>query len=327
MQYSKSVALVGCGLWGRNVARVLAQLGALKVICDADANNVQPLSTELKVEFTTDLAAALQMPGIDAVAIATPAATHADVARQVLLAGKHVYIEKPIALSIADATEVAALAVERGRVLMVGHLLQYHPGFIKLLELVRQRALGKITYAYSNRLNQGRVRTEENAMWSLAPHDFSMILAVAGEAPSAVTASGAAIVQLGIPDLATVHLAFANGVKAHIFCSWLNPFKEHKLTVIGDQAMAVFDDTPKDWADKTLTLFSHKVVRKNDRPEFSKGNEQRIIFEHQEPLKNELAHFLECVATGAKPRTNADEAISVLDALERAQRAMENSPT
>ena len=326
-KYPKSVALIGCGLWGRNIARVLAQLGALKLICDANTAGVSPLAAELDAEFTTDIDVALTTPGIDAVAIATPAATHAEVALRALRAGKDVYVEKPIALSMKNAREVATLAAAHGRVLMIGHLLQYHPGFMKLLELVRKGALGKITYVYSNRLNQGRVRTEENALWSLAPHDFSMVLSLVGEAPNAVTASGPAIVHLGVPDLATVHMAFPTGAKAHIFCSWLNPYKEHKLTVIGDQAMAIFDDTPKDWPDKTLKLCAHKVVHKNGIPEFVKGTEELVPFESLEPLKNELGHFLECVASGAKPRTGADEAIPVLEALERAQHAMETSLT
>lgn len=323
MQHKSSVALAGSGRWGRNIARVLSQLGALKLICDADEKGVGPLAAKLGAEFTTDFEAMLARPDIDAIAIATPAVTHAELGSRALRAGKHVYLEKPIALSTQDAKAVAALAAEQEKVLMVGHLLQYHPGFVKLLELVRQGALGKLTYVYSNRLNQGRIRTEENAMWSLAPHDFSMVLSLIGEAPHQVTASGAAIVQPEIPDLSTVHMAFPGGAKAHIFCSWLNPFKEHKLTVIGDQAMAVFDDTPRDWKDKTLTVFAHKAEYQNGVPEFVKGQAQRIAFEEQEPLKNELAHFLECVATQSVSRTGAHEAVPVLEAMERAQQAME----
>jgi len=322
---SKSLALVGCGMWGKNIARVLAEMGALKVICDPDKQIASRVASELHVEFTTDLEATLDDPRVAAVAIATPAATHAEVARLALHANKHVYVEKPIALSTKDANEVALLAAKKGAVLMVGHLLQFHPGFMKLLELIRHGALGTITYVYSNRLNQGRIRMEENALWSLAPHDFSMILSIAGCKSSGITANGAAIIQPGVFDLVTVHMSFANGLKAHIFCSWLSPFKEHKLTIIGDGAMAILDDTPRDWAEKTLKLCAHKVVRRDGFPEFVRGSEELIPFGSEEPLKSELAHFLTCVSTGSKPRTDAAEAIPVLESLESAQRALELS--
>jgi len=324
MQQQKSVALVGCGKWGRNIARNLAQLGALRIICDADENNVASVATEFGAEFTKDFRNVLSAPEINAVVIATPATTHAALGTDAIKAGKHVYLEKPIAVSTSDAKALAALATERGRVLMVGHLLQYHPGFLQLLELVRAGTLGKISYVCSNRLNPGVVRVEENVLWSLAPHDFSMVLALLGEEPCAVTAHGAAILRPQIVDLATVHMTFPSGARAQIYCSWLNPFKEHKLTVIGEKAMAVFDDTPRDWKHKSLTLFGHKVVTKNAVPQLVKGEETIVKFEEREPLRDELVHFLECVATGAVPRTGAREAIPVLEALERAQQCLES---
>jgi UDP-2-acetamido-3-amino-2,3-dideoxy-glucuronate N-acetyltransferase len=325
MNHAKSVALIGCGMWGRNIARVLAKLGALKTVCDANAAAIAPLAAELGASFTTRLEEILGAPDVQAVVIATPAATHAEVGTSALAAGKHVYLEKPIALAVRDAEALAALAAAKSRVLMVGHLLRYHPGFMKLMELVRDRALGKIQYVCSNRLNQGRIRTEENALWSLAPHDLSMVLALVGEAPSVVTASGAAIVQSNIVDIATIHLAFPSGAKAQIYCSWLNAYKEHKLTVVGDHAMAVFDDTSREWVGKSLTLFSHTVTWNGSIPNFTKGSGQRVAFEQSEPLKNEIEHFLECMETGASPRTDSREAIPVLDVLERAQRAIEIS--
>jgi UDP-2-acetamido-3-amino-2,3-dideoxy-glucuronate N-acetyltransferase len=323
MQQRKSVALVGCGKWGRNIARNLSHLGVLKIVCDADDVNVAPLASELGAAFTKDFRNVLSSSEVNAVVIATPATTHAALATEAISAGKHVYLEKPLAISTGDGKALAALAADRGRVLMVGHLLQYHPGFMKLLELVRDGKLGKISYVYSNRLNVGVVRTEENVLWSLAPHDFSMVLAVLGEAPNAVTAHGAAILQPRIEDLVSVHMTFPSGARAHIFCSWLNPFKEHKLTVIGDKAMAVFDDTSRDWKHKSLALFEHKVVTKNAVPLLMKGEETTVAFEEREPLRDELMHFLECVETGGVPRTGAQEAIPVLEALERAQKSME----
>ena len=268
---SRPVALIGCGMWGKNIARNLAQLGALKVIVDADAARGGAMATDLGAEFSTDLDAVLARTDIAGVAIATPAVTHAEVTTKALNAGKHVYVEKPIALSVEDANKAAALAKSRGLTLMTGHLLQYHPIFIRLLAMAKGGELGKVQYVYSNRLNQGRVRTEENALWSLAPHDISMINALAGGKPTRASAMGQAAVQPGIPDLSVATYDFANGVKAHLFCSWLNPYKEHRLAVVGDKAMAVFDDTAPNWDDK-LVLYPHKVEWKGAVPEFVKAS-------------------------------------------------------
>jgi UDP-2-acetamido-3-amino-2,3-dideoxy-glucuronate N-acetyltransferase len=322
--YKRSVALIGCGQWGKNIARDLAELGALRLVCDANETTVPALAKSLGAEFTTDIQKVLENPEIESVAIAAPAILHAELSIKCLLAGKQVYVEKPIALSMKDAREVASVAAARGRVLMVGHLLQYHPGFRKLLSIVREGKLGKIAYVYSHRLNQGRIRTEENALWSLAPHDFSMVLALVGEAPNVVTAHGHAAIQPSIEDIAIVHLGFACGAKAHIFCSWLNPYKEHKISVVGSEAMAVFDDTPADYASKSLVLYRHKVNwdQGHNIPSFTKGDGERIAFDDGNPLLNELSHFLQCVATGETPRTGPHEAIPVLDALEKAQLSM-----
>jgi len=316
------VVLLGCGGWGRNIARVLAELGALALICDSGESRGRTIAKELDVEFTTDRAAALARSDIAAVAIATPAATHAEMALAALEAGKHVYVEKPIALSLSDAQAMAARARETARVLMVGHLLQYHPVFVKLAALVREGALGKLHYIYSNRLNQGRIRTEENALWSLAPHDFSMILSLAGETPSRVSASGKAAMQPSLHDLAITDFAFPSGLKAHVFCSWLNPYKEHRLAVVGDAGMAVFDDTAPDWEGK-LILYRHAVTWNGAIPEFVKGAGEKIEVPKGEPLREEMQHFLDCVAGKCSPRTGAAEATRVLEVLSAAQRALD----
>lgn len=316
------IALFGCGAWGKNIARVLQKTNALALICDVDTVRGRSLAADLGVGFEKDRRKVLERPEVDAVAVATPAETHAEVALAALAAGKHVYVEKPIALKVADANAMAAAAKSAGRVLMVGHLLQYHPVFVKLLALVRDGALGTLRYAYSNRLNQGRIRTEENALWSLAPHDFSMILALAGEMPDRVTATGQAAVQRNIPDIVTTTLAFPGGLRAHVVSSWLNPYKEHRLAVVGDKAMAVFDDTAPKWEDK-LTLYRHRVAWKGAVPEFVKGEAERIAVVEGEPLAAELAHFLDCVAGKSKPLTDAREATRVLQVLTSAQHAME----
>ncbi len=319
---SSKVVLLGCGAWGRNIARVLADLNALALICDSHEPRGRAMAKELDVEFTADRAGAFGRGDIAAVAIATPAATHAEMALAALDAGKHVYVEKPIALNLNDAHAMAEKARAAGRVLMVGHLLQYHPAFVKLLGLVREGALGKLQYLYSNRLNQGRIRTEENALWSLAPHDFSMMLALAGESPSRVAAQGQAAVQAGLADLAIVDLAFPSGLKGHVFCSWLNPYKEHRLAVAGDKAMAVFDDTAPDW-DSKLVLYRHSVKWNGNVPEFVKGAGEKIAVEQGEPLRAEMRHFLDCVAGKHAPLTGAAEATRVLEVLSAAQRALD----
>jgi len=316
------VMLLGCGAWGRNIARVLAELGALALICDSDEARGRAVAAELNVDYTAAPSAGFARGDIAAVAIATPAATHAGLALAALDAGKHVYVEKPIALCLSDARAIAQKAREKSRVLMVGHLLQYHPAFVKLLAMAREGALGKLQYIYSNRLNQGRVRTEESALWSLAPHDLSMILALAGEVPLRVTASGQAAVQPALADLATVDLAFPTGLKAHVFCSWLNPYKEHRLAVAGDAAMAVFDDTAPDW-DGKLVLYRHCVKWNGNVPEFVKGAGEKIAVARGEPLREEMRHFLDSVAGKHAPLTDAAEATRVLEVLAAAQRALD----
>jgi UDP-2-acetamido-3-amino-2,3-dideoxy-glucuronate N-acetyltransferase len=282
------------------------------------------MAEDLGVEFSRDAVAVLARDDITGVAIGTPAVTHAEVVTQALNAGKHVFVEKPIALSVSDANAVAALAKSRGLTLMTGHLLQYHPIFIRLLAMVKNGELGKLQYVYSNRLNQGRVRTEENALWSLAPHDISMILALAGGKPTRISAIGQAAVQPGIPDISVATYEFAHGVKAHLFCSWLNPYKEHRLAVIGDKAMAVFDDTATSWDDK-LNLYPHKVEWKGRVPEFVKANGQPVVVEKGEPLRDEMAHFLACVAGYTGCRTGPEEAIPVLEVLAATQAAIDSS--
>ena len=317
-----SVALIGCGQWGKNIARNLAQLGALRIICDADAVRGGAMAKDLGAEFSADLSSVLSRGEIAAVAIATPAVTHAEIAGKALDAGKHIYVEKPIALSVSDARAVAAKAKAKKLTLMTGHLLQYHPVFMHLLALVREGKLGKVQYVYSNRLNQGRVRTEENALWSLAPHDISMILALAGGKPRHVAAMGQASVQPGIPDLATANFEFASGLKAHLFCSWLNPYKEHRLAVVGDKAMAVFEDSAAKWEDK-LVLYPHRVEWKGGVPEFVKAAGEAVAVAKGEPLRDEVEHFLHCVEGKTACRTGPEEAIPVLEVLAAAQQAMD----
>jgi UDP-2-acetamido-3-amino-2,3-dideoxy-glucuronate N-acetyltransferase len=255
------------------------------------------------------------------VAIATPAATHGELARAALLAGKDVYVEKPLCLSTREGRELVELARELGRVLMVGHLLWYHPVVLELARLIREGELGRVRYIYSNRLNMGKLRQEENVLWSFAPHDVSVILGLVGAVPESVQAQGGNFLHEQIADTTVSMLTFATGLRAHIFVSWLHPFKEQKLVVVGDRKMAVFNDTVG-WEDK-LHLYDHSVAWKDHAPVARKGEAQRVAVEPREPLRAECEHFIECIETRATPRTDGEEGLRVLEVLNACQRALQ----
>ncbi|HEV8678165.1 MAG TPA: Gfo/Idh/MocA family oxidoreductase [Stellaceae bacterium] len=316
---SVQVAVIGCGYWGRNLVRNFAELGALAAICDPDRETAGVLSERYGAPLR-DLDAVLRDPEIAAVAIAAPAAQHATLTRAAIAAEKHVFVEKPLALGVAEAESLCALAERHDRRLMVGHLLQYHPAFIALRDLVREGALGRLQYLYSNRLNLGKVRREEDILWSFAPHDLSMILTLVGAEPTAVTASGGSWLHKTIADVTTTHLAFPGGEQAHVFVSWLHPFKEQKLVVIGDRAMAVLDDG-EDWSRK-LVVYPHRIEWRETLPVPMRAEASPVSLVEGEPLHLECRHFLDCVATGARPRTDGAEGLRVLRVLARASAAL-----
>ncbi|MEP4378181.1 MAG: Gfo/Idh/MocA family oxidoreductase [Alphaproteobacteria bacterium] len=313
------IAVAGCGYWGRNLVRNFAELGALDAVCDANAAaaDVMAQAHGTTARSWQDI---LDDPDISAVAIATPAATHGEMAGAAFAAGKHVFVEKPMALDIETAESLIAAAKAAARTLMVGHLLQYHPAFLALQELASDGRLGTLQYIYSNRLNFGKMRHEENILWSFAPHDISMILSLTGVAPDNVSAIGHSYLQAGVADTTTTHLGFPNGVNAHIYVSWLHPFKDQKLVVIGENGMAVFDDT-QPWAGK-LVLYPHKVELGGQAPVAERADAEAIPLTEQEPLREECAHFLTCVATGATPRTDGAEGLRVLQVLHAAENAL-----
>lgn len=313
------VAVVGCGYWGKNLVRVFAELGALAAVCDADATIRDGFATRYRVAGLS-FDEALADPAIDAVAIATPAATHADLALAALDAGKHVFVEKPLALDLDSARRVRDRAQTLGLTLMVGHLLRYHPAFVRLEELVAEGALGRLQYIYSNRLNLGKFRREENVFWSFAPHDISMILALVGEEPEDIRAVGHCYLHRRIADVTTTHLSFPSGVNAHVFVSWLHPFKEQKLVVVGSDGMAVFDDG-EPWESK-LCIYRHRVAWRNGMPEPVKADRQGVELVRREPLTEECRHFLECIQAQRRPRSDANEAIRVLSVLQCAERSL-----
>jgi UDP-2-acetamido-3-amino-2,3-dideoxy-glucuronate N-acetyltransferase len=316
------VAVAGCGYWGKNLVRNFAALGALAAICDPDREAAAALA-ERYAAPAADFDAVLRDTGIAGVAIAAPAALHAALARRALDAGKHVFVEKPLALNVAEAEELCALAERCNRRLMVGHLLQYHPAFVKLRELVRDGALGRLEYLSSTRLNLGRVRREEDILWSFAPHDLSMILSLVGEEPSEVTAQGGYYLHKTIADVTTTLLAFPGGEQAHVFVSWLHPFKEQKLAVIGDRAMAVFDDS-QPWSRK-LVLYPHRIEWRETKPVPQRADADPVTLDEGEPLSLECRHFLDCIASGSTPRTDGREGLSVLRVLARASDALKKA--
>ena len=317
------IAAVGTGYWGKNLVRNFAELGALAAICDADAATAASLAKK-HGGTVLDWEAVLRDPTLDGVAIAAPAVLHARLTREALDAGKHVFVEKPLALAVNEAEQLTELAERQDRRLMVGHLLQYHPAFIRLRELVREGALGRLQYIYSNRLNLGKVRREEDILWSFAPHDISMILSLVGQEPVRVTAQGGYYLHNAIADVTTTNLAFAGGEQAHVFVSWLHPFKEQKLVVIGDRAMAVFDDS-QPWPRKLL-LYPHRIEWRETLPVPQRGEEQAVALSEGEPLRLECQHFLDCIATGGRPRTDGSEGVRVLRVLAQASAALRQPP-
>jgi len=315
------VAVVGAGYWGKNLVRNFHAIGALDAICDSNRELLDGLNRDYAPrKVVTAYSEILGDRDIKAVAIATPAETHGDLVREALLAGKDVFVEKPLCLDVRTGRELVELAKSKQRILMVGHLLWYHPAVLTLKELIRAGELGRIRYVYSNRLNLGKIRREENILWSFAPHDLSVILGLLGEMPDSVRAQGGNYLHQNIADVTISMLSFPSGVKAHIFVSWLHPFKEQKLVIVGDRKMAVFDDMEK--KDKLL-LYPHSIDWKNQVPVANKADACPVELETSEPLRTECEHFLDCVATRRQPRTDGEEGLRVLSVLQRCQDALE----
>jgi len=317
-----NVAVIGTGGWGKNLVRNFSELGVLKTVCDASEELLKTHKSRYPgISFTNSYEDVLKDPEIQGVVIATPAATHYEIAKETLLAGKNTYVEKPLALQIEEAKELIALADKSNCILMVGHILRYHPAVNKLKELIDLGELGKIQYVYSNRLNIGKIRTEENILWSFAPHDISVILFLLNETPKSVSATGGNYLQENIADVTLTTMDFPSGVKSHIFVSWLHPFKEQKLIVVGDKKMGVFDDLTKE----KLFLYPHKIEWQNRHPVASKAEVEIIPLEEAEPLKMECKHFIECIHNNQTPITDGYEGLRVLEILSAAQRSLNNS--
>ena len=308
----KNIAVVGCGHWGKNLVRNFYELGVLASICDPSTEIVEQYSKQYSVQ-NHSFSEIINNPNIKGVVLAVPAKHHALMAIDAMNKGKHVFVEKPLAMNEAEATLMIETAKENKVQLMVGHLLQYHPVFKKTKDIVQRGEIGEINYIYSNRLSFGKVRTEEDVIWSFAPHDISMILSLANQEPEFITAHSTAILQDNIADTATIHMTFKSGLKSHISVSWLHPYKEQKLVLIGKSAMLVFDDT-KPWNEK-LSIQRYQAEINYDSPSIKKDDLELIKVIEDEPLKNECQHFINVVENNSKPLTDGHEGLKVLKVL------------
>ncbi|RWO68771.1 MAG: Gfo/Idh/MocA family oxidoreductase [Mesorhizobium sp.] len=305
------IAVLGCGYWGSNHIRTLKALGALYAVSDTNRARAEGFASEqdcLAIEpdqlFVRD--------DIDAIVMALPPQFHADLAVRAVTAGKDVLVEKPIALTVADAERAAQAAKDNGRVFMVGHVLRFHPAFETLKGLIDKGELGEVRYIHSHRLGLGKFHTENDALWDLAPHDLSMILAITGTEPIEVRGEGAALLD-NLSDFAHLHMRFPNGLRSHLFTSRLNPYRERRLTVVGTKAMAVFDDV-EPW-ERKLAVYRHAVWQDSGQWAFTTNEPSYVAVAQGMPLTRELEHFIQCIETRAEPRTSGEEAIRVLRIL------------
>ncbi len=322
-QNAPKIVVIGTGHWGKNHVRNFANLEALAGVYDADVDRRKEMANQygLSDKYTT-LESIMKDPEVSGVVIASPAETHYEVAKMAIEAGKDAFVEKPVALRYGEARDLVDLAKKHERILMVGHLLQYHPAVVKLKELVSSGELGNVEYIYSNRLNLGKIRSEENILWSFAPHDISIMLWLTESMPVQVNAVGGNYLQPNVADTTISTYIFDNGVQAHIYVSWLHPFKEQRLVVVGSKKMAVFDDrAPK---GEKLLMFDKNIEHVNGQFVAKKPEGKPVSFnEDAEPLRSECEHFLNCIQTREQPRTDGNEGARVLKVLQSGQRSLQ----
>jgi len=318
------LAVIGAGYWGKNLARNFLELGSLHTLCDSNRHTLDTYSTAYsEIRRVDDAYKVLDDVAIKKVVIAVPAAQHHRLAKAALMAGKDVYVEKPLCLDVADAEEIISLAQKERRILMVGHLLQYHPCVTELQRLVARGELGRLQYITSNRLNLGKFRYEENVLWSFAPHDISVILSLVGnQLPEQVRCFGESFLTPNVADTALTVLHFADKVRAHVYVSWLNPYKEQRLTVVGTKGMVVFDDT-KPWKEKLVIYRDHLIWSEGPIPTPCRESGVALSVPEQEPLREECLHFLGCCTNRSVPRTDGLEGLRVLQVLKSAQASLE----
>src|ERR1700736_355368 len=318
------IAVIGNGAWGKNLVRNFHALGVLKYVCDSRSEARQEAHDLFGVETCSSPREVINDPEIQGVAIAAPAAQHYQLARECLLAGKDVYVEKPLTLRVDEGEELVEIAEARRPMLMGGHILPYHPAILRLKELIGAGELGRIQYIYSSRLKWGKLRSEENILWSFAPHDISAILYLLDEVPVSVTATGGSYINSQVYDTTLTACEFHSGVKAHIFVSWLHPFKEQRMVIVGTHKMAVFDDVEK---ERKLVIYSHRIDWLNRLPIAHKGEGQTLTLPDEEPLKNECEHFIESIVTRRAPRTDGNNGVRVLEVLDACERSLHANAT
>jgi UDP-2-acetamido-3-amino-2,3-dideoxy-glucuronate N-acetyltransferase len=318
------IAVVGTGAWGSNHVRAWRELGVLRAVADADPARLAAIAQEMPdVATHIDWREMVRRPEIRGVVVATPATTHAEIALGCLEAGKDVLVEKPLATSVSEAEKLVDVAEASGSILMVGHVLEYHPAVLALRRLVAAGSLGKVLYVYSNRLNFGKVRTEESALWSFAPHDVALLLRLVGTMPKAVSARGGEYLSEGVADVTLMSLEFPGSVAAHVFVSWLHPFKEHRFVVVGDRQMAAFDDTAP-WEEKLL-LYAHRIDWVAGKvPVAHHAEATAVELRPAEPLLEECRHFLDSIQSRREPLTDGKSGVRVLAVLDAAQRSLDD---
>ena len=320
---NKNICVVGAGYWGKNHIRTLHKLGALGGIVDSNKNALD----RFKVEYPTvncflSLDDALEDRHFLGFTVATPAETHYKIAKKIIENSKHVLVEKPLALNIDNAKELVQLANLNGVNLMVGHLLLFHPAIIKIKKMISDGAIGNLKYLYSNRLNLGKVRTEENVIWSLAPHDISIFQLLTEKFPQRIIANGSSILQENIQDTVITYLKYGGGIEGHIFTSWLHPFKEHRLVLIGSEGMITFDDT---LLSKSLTLHLKKINMEHGIPKIFDGPVEEIDYEKDAmPLTEELRYFSKHLDGTPIENANANHALDVIKILVETSKQLEN---
>ncbi|MFZ2099415.1 MAG: Gfo/Idh/MocA family oxidoreductase [Oricola sp.] len=310
------LAVIGCGYWGANHVRTLGEMGVLHAVSDINIERAETLAQPFgaKACRPDDVFAD---PQVDAVVLALPAHVHAEFALRAIADGKHVFVEKPLALSSVDGAHVVDEAATAGRVLMTGHILRFHNAFVALAERIAAGDLGEIRYVQSHRLGFGKFHARFDALWDLAPHDLSLILTLAGGEPERVHGVHRGV-SIGTTDLAHVHLDFAGGLGAHVHVSRHSPYRERRFTVIGSEGMAVWDDLA-DWPRK-LALHRHSIDPKGTNWDFSLSEPDYAPLQPNMALTDELAHFIDCIVTGATPATDGRQGVAVLRILEKAGR-------
>ena len=315
------IALIGCGMWGRNIARNLAGLGALNCVHDAIEERGVSFASQFDSSYRT-LEAILDDTAINGIMIASNASTHKELAIKALQAGKQVFIEKPMALTLADAQVIADTVDKTDNQVMVGHLIRYHPAFQTLQQQITSGAVGKVKHIQANRLAMGRIRNSESVLFDLCPHDLSLILALTDGLPDSVICHGVSHISENVVDILSTALGFANGVSAHMQTSWLSPYKEHRLTVTGENGSLVFDDT-KPWTEK-LVLYQDQITQTGDLFLIERASPLALSVPESEPLRDEVSAFIRLCDEGLLPPTNVHEALNVQKVLEAMQTQLQD---